>query len=232
MGNGSTGSALGSGAFTVGSAATLGGYSSTAVTTPTVVGTASTGTGTFAINGNVTVGTGADTFSKLDLIAGGTGTMIGGVNVNGQFSGANLTLNLAAAGTSANVLELGSTSPNFSSTTLTLNQIGSGIITPGTSYTLITDTAGFNSASDGLTTTTLPNGQMMITSGLSIAGSTYFGASTGGYTGGFYSGSYLYIDSTGDDIDVEVVPEPGTWALMLGGLAMLFVIQRRRNKAI
>jgi hypothetical protein len=29
--------------------------------------------------------------------------------------------------------------------------------------------------------------------------------------------------------DLEVVPEPGTWALMLGGLGMLVVIQRRRR---
>jgi hypothetical protein len=29
--------------------------------------------------------------------------------------------------------------------------------------------------------------------------------------------------------DLEVVPEPGTWALMIGGLALLVVIQRRRN---
>jgi len=29
--------------------------------------------------------------------------------------------------------------------------------------------------------------------------------------------------------DLEVVPEPGTWALMLGGLALLVVIQRRRR---
>ena len=30
--------------------------------------------------------------------------------------------------------------------------------------------------------------------------------------------------------DLEVVPEPGTWALVIGGLALLVVIQRRRNK--
>jgi hypothetical protein len=30
--------------------------------------------------------------------------------------------------------------------------------------------------------------------------------------------------------DLEVVPEPGTWAMMLGGLALLVFIQRRRNK--
>jgi hypothetical protein len=30
--------------------------------------------------------------------------------------------------------------------------------------------------------------------------------------------------------DLEVVPEPGTWALMLGGFALLVFIQRRRSK--
>jgi len=29
---------------------------------------------------------------------------------------------------------------------------------------------------------------------------------------------------------VEVVPEPGTWAMMLGGLAALILWQRRKNK--
>jgi hypothetical protein len=33
--------------------------------------------------------------------------------------------------------------------------------------------------------------------------------------------------------DLEMVPEPGTWALMLGGLALLVFIQpRRRSKDI
>jgi hypothetical protein len=35
---------------------------------------------------------------------------------------------------------------------------------------------------------------------------------------------YLY------DGNLEVVPEPSTWALMIGGLALLVVWQRRRNK--
>jgi fibronectin-binding autotransporter adhesin len=30
--------------------------------------------------------------------------------------------------------------------------------------------------------------------------------------------------------DLEVVPEPGTWALMLGGVAFLIIIQRRRSR--
>ena len=41
-----------------------------------------------------------------------------------------------------------------------------------------------------------------------------------------YYGLQLYLDNG----QLEVVPEPGTWALMLGGLALLIVIQRRRNK--
>ena len=30
--------------------------------------------------------------------------------------------------------------------------------------------------------------------------------------------------------DLEVVPEPGTWILMIAGLALLIIIQRHRNK--
>ena len=41
-----------------------------------------------------------------------------------------------------------------------------------------------------------------------------------------YAAPALYLN-TGN---LEVVPEPGTWALMLGGLALLIVIQRRRSK--
>ena len=31
------------------------------------------------------------------------------------------------------------------------------------------------------------------------------------------------------NIDVQVVPEPGTWALMLGGFALLVIYQRSRR---
>jgi hypothetical protein len=67
----------------------------------------------------------------------------------------------------------------------------------------------------------------VITSGLSIAANAFFGTPTNGYTTGFYDGSYLYVN--GDDIDVMVVPEPSTWAMMIGGLALLILVQRRRT---
>ena len=51
----------------------------------------------------------------------------------------------------------------------------------------------------------------------------------------FYGSSYLVlyqnINTGTDDIDVIVVPEPGTWAMMLGGLAVLIFWQRRKSKA-
>ncbi len=42
-----------------------------------------------------------------------------------------------------------------------------------------------------------------------------------------YQGLQLYLYNG----DLEVIPEPGTWALMLGGLAALVFWQRRRNKS-
>jgi hypothetical protein len=44
-------------------------------------------------------------------------------------------------------------------------------------------------------------------------------------TGGIYAAPALYLNNG----DLEVVPEPGTWALMIGGLALLLVIQRRKR---
>ena len=41
----------------------------------------------------------------------------------------------------------------------------------------------------------------------------------------------LYQSTGVDDIDVVVVPEPGTWALMLGGLTALVFWQRRKRNS-
>ncbi len=66
------------------------------------------------------------------------------------------------------------------------------------------------------------NGSGNLVLGLTGLPSDYYG-----------NGSYLFLyqnSTTGvDDIEVEVVPEPGTWALMLGGLAFLIVWQRRKS---
>ena len=57
-----------------------------------------------------------------------------------------------------------------------------------------------------------------------------FGSANSYY--GTNSTLFLYQNTnTGvDDIEVEVVPEPGTWAMMLGGLALLIFIQKQRRR--
>lgn len=223
VGNGNNGSALGSGPLSIGSSGTIGG-----------TGNGLTGivlASNFTINGKVIVGNGSDATSSLKIAAPGSPT------VDGTLSGANLTFNLnSAVAGQANVLDLGSTNVTFNSTTLTLNLLGVSVISPYTPYTLITDAAGYNSATDGLMTQSETiNGHTynVIVGGLSIAASQYFGASVNGLTppgAGLYANSFLYLDSNGTSIDVMVVPEPGTWALMLGGLGLLICWQRRRNR--
>lgn len=217
VGNGNNGSATGTGALLVGSSGTIGGSGNL------LTGTSQTSS--FTINGHVIVGNGSDATSSLKIAAPSSGT------VDGTLSGANLTFNLDSASAHANLLDLGSTNVTFSSTTLTLNLLGTNVIAPYSPYTLITDAVGFNSVTDGLTTQSETiNGVTynVITGGLNIASSTYFGASVNGFTTGVYPNSFLYIDSTGDNIDVMVVPEPSTWAMMLGGFCVLVFLQRRK----
>jgi len=202
--NGNTGSALGTGTFTVARGATFGGAGTATGLAAFSIG--NTGSGTTQIQ----VGNGSDTSSKLTLTATGASTI----------SNANLAFNLSTSSTAANQLNLGNTGITFSNTTLALNMTGGQIVAPNTSYVLITDAAGFQ----GLTTS-----GNVITGGLSIAANSFFGTESGGYSTGFYNGSYLFLADGGTEIDVEVVPEPGTWALMLGGLGMLFFWQRRRQ---
>jgi fibronectin-binding autotransporter adhesin len=201
-----TGSALGSGTFTVARGANFGGSGIAHVAAFNI------GSGSSGIT-QIQVGNGLDTSSKLQLSATGASTI----------SNANLTFNLSTTSTAANQLNLGNTGITFSNTTLTLNMTGGQVVAPDTAYVLITDANGF--AGSGITTDA--NG--VITGGLSIAANSFFGSESNGFSSGFYSGSYLFIGDGGTEIEVEVVPEPGTWALMLGGLGVLFFWQRRRK---
>jgi hypothetical protein len=200
-----SGSALGTGTFTVARGATFGGSGSATGLAAFAIGTGSSGTT------QIQVGNGTDTSSKLTLTALGASTI----------SNANLTFNLSTTSTAANQLNLGNTGITFSNSTLTLNMTGGQIVAADTAYVLITDANGF--ANSGLTIGN--NG--IITGGLSLAMNSFFGTETNGISSGFYNGSYLFVN--GDSIEVEVVPEPGTWALMLGGLGVLFFWQRRRK---
>ena len=207
---GSSGSALGTGTFTVARGATFGGAGTASGLNSFIIGSGSAGTA------QIQVGNGIDTTSKLFLSANNASTI----------SNANLAFNLSTTNTNANLLNLGNTPVTFSNTTLSLNMVGGTIVSPDTSYVLLSDANGFTNS--GLTIT---NG--IITGGLSIAANSFFGAEgANGQTTGFYNGSYLFLTDGGDEIAVEVVPEPGTWAMMVGGIAVLFFWQRRRSSRI
>ena len=85
--------------------------------------------------------------------------------------------------------------------------------------------ASSNAAYTGLITT---GGTMVVT----INGTDYVVPANGFVEnltvqteGGFYYATRIYLYNG----NLEVVPEPGTWALMIGGLALLIFLQRRRS---
>jgi hypothetical protein len=81
-------------------------------------------------------------------------------------------------------------------------------------------TLGNSTTVGGVTETIITGNNLQVAFGSSVD-TSYYG-----------NGSYLVLyQSAGvDDIDVVVVPEPGTWAMMLGGLALLVFWQRRKAK--
>ena len=242
--NNTGGSATGSGALAVNGGATVGGYGTSSGASFSIAGT---GTATSA-RANLLVGMNSagdtNTSQTLTLLASATSTI----------TNANLTFNLNATKSGAlgsdpsgsgTELSVGNTNISFGTGTdsvqLTLNlQNEPAIVPPYTPYVLIAGT-GVTTNSGGMsggqysgltlgTVTTIAPGvtETLITgNNLQLA----FGSST---DTSYYGSSYLVLyenSNTGvDNIDVEVVPEPGTWALMLGGLAMLVFWQRNKRK--
>ncbi len=168
---------------------------------------------TNTINGHVQVGNGGvNTTDILTVTASGTTT----------FSGANLTFNLSTTtpGQGNQLALAGTPTVLFSGTSLTLNLQGVGGIPDGTTYTLFTSSVG--GTGDGGSVFS----GLDLTAGNVITGITY----------NPITNSQLVLVSNGSggfniDLEVEAVPEPGTWALMLGGLALLVIFQRARRKS-
>ncbi len=176
--------------------------------------------------------------------------------VNG---GANLTFSLGS-GTTTNSGALTFDTPNTNSTYLTLtgntiDQIFSNTTTAD-SVTLV-DLTAFSTDPALTLQLTLRNPYLLIatsltnnadfanlwTTGGEGANGYVLGVSDGtafGYTpfvlsatdinGGALTVPYDNLQLYLYDGRLEVVPEPGTWALMVGGLALLVVIQLRRSK--
>jgi fibronectin-binding autotransporter adhesin len=236
----SSNSATGSGQVTVNAGATLAG----------------TGTITANATGNNTISiTGASTSARANVLVGlasATDTSVGtglGLNATGgmTLTNANLTFNLSSSSVGTNTqLSVGGTAVTFSSgarsTILSLNLEGNSIIPANSGYVLIAGTgntiiSGGTTSGQfaGLTVALNSQGQEVIT-GSGTTGVGNLALSLNGLAGNYYANSYLILvdnvngPSSGDEIEVEVVPEPGTWALMLGGLATLIFWQRRRKQ--
>jgi fibronectin-binding autotransporter adhesin len=233
--NGTSGSATGTTTLRVNAGATLAGNGTSSGTSFNVSGTST------SARANVLVGL----TSATDATVGNVLTLKGSTGTS-TIADANLTFNLDAKSTASNQLSVGATNIAFGtdatgSVKFTLNlENEPAIVANGTTYTLIAGTGststtigastgqytgltlGATTTVGGVTETIITGGNLQLAFGSSID-NTYYG-----------SGSYLvlYQNATGniDDIDVVVVPEPGTWALMLGGLALLVVVQRARRK--
>jgi len=215
-------SATGSGALTVQAGAVFGGTGAAVAT-----GNSST---TFALGAST--GTPATVYvgqsSAADANTTSALTLKGSSTVASTIQNANLVFNLDSTTANAgNELSVGNTkiafntTPNVANVTLTMNLEGANVIAPGTTYVLIAGTGGGAGLGQYSGFTVDANN---VISGLSLA-------FTGSQPPSWYANSYLVLVNNGsniDDIDVVVVPEPGTWAMMLGGLVLLVFVQRRR----
>jgi len=109
----------------------------------------------------------------------------------------------------------------------TLDMLGAHLLTIGAEFTLISNLSG--TAINGEFGTIMLDGMAVTNIGgdlYEFSGPLYSGTLQINYDGGT-SGHDLTVTV----IDIEVIPEPGTWALMFGGLSMLGYLQHaRRNR--
>jgi fibronectin-binding autotransporter adhesin len=162
-----------------------------------------------------------------------------GVIMNAGSGGANLTFYLGA-GNISNPTDHDYASPNMNSTFMTVlgNAPGELAFAAGDSIT-VNDLTGVNNLQLSIGT---PYLLIQAGSGLAADNSLYSGLVTSGgvIDGVVQNGWVLNLTLNGSATtsgptglylfngELEVVPEPGTWALMLGGLVFLVLLQRRR----
>ena len=204
--------------------------------------------GTGSVSGpGLTINNAAALSGALLVNGGGTLSFALGSTVNNAGSGA---LNFANPNTNSTYLNLTSMTVDqiFANTTAaspdTINLVDLTAGAPAGTvtltlryqnpYLLIQTALGTNSDFMNLWTTggEGQNGYVLGVSDGTLTGFTPFTIAmqdingTNLITSTNYEGLRLYLNNG----DLEVVPEPGTWALMVGGLALLVVCQRRRNQ--
>ena len=244
----STGSGTGTGSVTVNSGGTLAGSgtiaSSTAGVTVNNGGTLASG----GIQSGTSAGVGLTINSNLSsaLVVNGGATLTFALGSTTAYNGGSGALNFGNPNTNSTYLSLtGTTVDQIFTNTTTADNIDLVDLTNGSMsvsltlrsqnpYLLIQTTLG-NDADFSNVWTTGGEGQNGYVLGVSTGvGNAYTAFNLAAYdingnqinTTSNLEGLKLYLYNG----DLEVVPEPGTWALMMGGLALLVTIQRRRNK--
>jgi autotransporter-associated beta strand protein len=225
-----SGSLSGSASASVASGGTLevdGSFNNAATTTLNATG-ALQGTGLVgaitAHGGTVAPGlTGADA-----AITSGTLTAAGAVSLS---STTNFNIRVGVAGTTDGD-QLAVTNGASVSLNGTLNiSLGAGLnsLTAGTTYNLVYIILQGNQVASGTFSSFTINGSAATQSGNVITSNGYTVDIDYGYASG---GPFSTTGSTGDDVAIELVsvPEPGTWAMMLGGMGMLAVWQSKRRR--
>jgi autotransporter-associated beta strand protein len=192
-----------------------------------------TGTGNVSVRAGATLGgTGFSkpvTGSKITVLSGGfvapgdggIGTLsFSGTSTTGTVAtfetGAKFKFDLNASTVTSDILASTSTVAGdfeFNDNVIDFTTLA-GSLANGQTYTLFTATTGGATGYAGLTL----DGNNHITDGLFIG--------TG--LGGLASESFLAV--SGNDIVLNVVPEPQTWAMLLGGFGMLLAFQRNRRR--
>ncbi len=249
--NNTSGSGTGSNSVTVNSGTTLAGNGKIAPTTGsgvTVSGTLSSG-GVQTSGVNTIIGSGLtlDNSAALSKIltvnAGSTLSFNLGYTPGVAGNKNNFASPISSQSTFLNILGNTSAEITFAAGTDTINIVDLTAYTGSTTdlalryynnpYLLIQ--AGSNSDYSGLYTTGTGhtgNGYVLgVTDGTATLGYDPFTIQVTDVNGNIthtydYGGLQLYLFNG----DLEVVPEPSTWAMMLGGLALLVAIQRRKSK--
>ncbi len=181
--------------------------------------TSSTGTGAVNINGGTFGGTGriATTavgagLTAVNIASGAT------LNPGDGLTTAHLTLALNNATSKVNLANGSLLVFDLGSSTATSDEL---LVTGGL---LVLNNKSFSDFTFNPLTTLTNGTYTLMNDPLGIGGT--LGTVTGTFGGGLYTGT-LVLTATDLQLQVAVVPEPGTWAMLLGGVALLVVVRRR-----
>ena len=248
--NNTTGSATGSGAVSVSGGTLAGtGFIAPTIATGSAYGVTVTAGGSItpggvqpAANFNpnpVNLANGSLTLNSTGIASGNLLSAVNGTTSSPAFnfalgsSGSSSQI-IVAAGTTSNVINFnvgGTSGPGGTSSVVSINDLVGASLTLDQTYILFAGNGHTMFEDDGETLlaagdlgAVTANGQL-ITGGLSLLAAN----TVGNFFSNWYGSSELFLTSN-DDIVVEVIPEPGTWAMMLGGFAILIVLQRRKRK--